>query len=85
MKIVRSSPGFNQQHLCAHCIAAAEDNNLLKQYLESYAEFVKTPAGCKRIIPNFTCVSMNDLPHGRKGNNKAPKRKAVKRRKVEEN
>ena len=73
--------------MCSHSIAAAADNNLLKQYLDTYSHFVKTPAGHKRVTPNFTRVSMNGLPRGtagRKGN-KAAKQKAIKSRKVEEN
>ena len=73
--------------MCSHSIAAAADNNLLKQYLDTYSHFVKTPAGHKRVTPNFTRVSMNGLPRGtagRKGN-KAAKQKAIKCRKVEEN
>ena len=80
-------PGFSEQHLCSHCIAAAEDNFLLKQYLEAYSHFAKTPKGRKQVTPNFTRVSMSGLPRGtagRKGNKHA-KHKAVKRRKVEEN
>jgi hypothetical protein len=73
-------PAFNRQHLCAHCIAAAEHNNLLKQYLDAYSKYVQTPAGRKRVIPNYPRLSMNNLPRGiagRKGD-KPPKSKATK-------
>ena len=80
-------PAFLQQHLCSHIIAAAKDNNLLQQYLEYYGKFAKSPKGRFHSTPNYTRLSMNDLPRGtagRKGN-KAPKKKPIKRKRLEEN
>lgn len=63
-------PAFIQRYICSHCVAAAENNGLLQD--------------CKSVTPNFTQLSMVNLPRrtaGRKGG-KAPKKKLVARRKT---
>ena len=73
-------PAFLQRHMCSHTIAAAEDNNMLHEYLECYAKFIKTPKGSHSVTPNLTQLSMSNLPHGSAGRKgaKAPKKKAIK-------
>ena len=77
-------PAFLQRHVCSHVIAAAEDNNMLKEYLECYGKFVRTPKGKCSATPNFTRLSMVNLPRGSAGRKspKAPQKKAVKRKQV---
>ena len=43
-------------------IAAAEDNDQLKEFVDSYAKFAKTCKGKKNVSPNFTKLSMANLP-----------------------
>ena len=65
-------------------IAAAESNGLLFTFLENYRKYAKTPKGSQSVTPNYTRLSMVDLPRrtaGRKGG-KAPKKKSIARRKV---
>ena len=60
-----------QCYICAHSIAAAEDNGQLKDFVDGYAKFAKTCKGQKKVSPNFTGLSMTNLPKhtaGRKGN-----------------
>jgi hypothetical protein len=73
---------FSQRYICSHSVATAEDNGMLKEFLESYAKFSKTPKGSRSIAPNFTRLSMSNLPRGTAGQKgaKAPKKKAVNRR-----
>ena len=74
--------GFKQRYICAHSVAAAEDNRMLKSFIESYAQFSKTPKGHRSTTPNFTRLSMSNLPRrtaGQKGG-KPPKKKAICRR-----
>lgn len=73
---------FLQRYICAHTIAAAESNESLKDFIDSYNKFANTREGRQRISPNFTRLSMTNLPRrvaGRKGN-KPPSKKAVARR-----
>ena len=77
-------PAFVQRYICSHCVAAAESHNLLQNFLENYCKYAKTPKGSRSVTPNFTRLSMVNLPHrtaGRKGG-KAPKKKATARRKT---
>ena len=76
--------GFTQRYICAHCVATAGDNEMLKEFIENYAKFSKTPKGSKSVALNFTRLAMSDLPRGKaeqKGG-KAPKKKAVNRRRT---
>ena len=71
--------GFKQRYICAHTVAAAEDNQMLKNFSESYAQFSKTPKGHRSTTPNFTRLSISNLPHrtaGQKGG-KPLKKKAI--------
>ena len=76
--------GFAQRYICAHSVAAAEDNGMLKNFIENYAKFSKTPKGSSSVAPNFTRLSMSNLPRGIAGHKgeKAAKKKAVSRRKT---
>lgn len=77
-------PSFLQRYICAHSIAAAEDNGQLKEFVDSYVKFAKTRKGQQNVSPNFTRLSMTNLPKhtaGRKGN-KPPAKKAIARRKT---
>ena len=69
--------GFKQRYICAHTVAAAEDNRVLKSFIESYAQFSKTPKGYRSTTPNFTILSMSNLPRRRAGQKggKPPKKK----------
>ena len=62
----------------------SEDNKQLKMYLEHFGKFVKTPKGNSRASPNFSRLSMSGLPRGSAGRKgaKAPRKKAIKRRKI---
>ena len=77
-------PGFSQRYICTHTISAAEHNNVLRQYLTCFGEFTKTPKGSRQVAPNFTRLSMSGLPRGTSGRKggKAPRKTAVKRRKI---
>ena len=49
-------PNFLQRYICSHCIAAAENNGLLEEFVKSYGVYAKTPKGKKalhRIIRGF--------------------------------
>ena len=75
-------PAFKQRRICSHCVATAEDNNMLKEFLDNYAKYSATPKGQQSVKPNFTRLSMTSLPShgaGRKGD-KPPKKKAISRR-----
>ena len=79
-----SCPAFRQRYICSHTIATAESNGLLLSFLENYCKYAKTPKGSRSVTPNYTQLSMVNLPRrtaGRKGG-KAPKKKAISRRKV---
>ena len=72
-------PAFLQRHICSHYVAAAESNGLLKDFIQKYGKYVKTPKGCQNVTPNFTRLSMVNLPRrtaGRKGG-KAPVKKSI--------
>lgn len=67
---------FKQRYICSHSVAAAEDNKMLMNFIE---KFSKTPKGDRSATPNFTRLSMSNLPRctaGQKGG-KPPKKKAV--------
>ena len=69
--------------MCSHTIATAESDGLLLAFLENYLKYAKTLKGNRSVTPNYTQLSMVDLPRrtaGRKGG-KAPK-KPISRRKV---
>ena len=75
-------PNFHQRFICSHCVATAESNGALRDFLESYGKFAKTHKGQQSISPNFTRLSMINLPHrtaGRKGK-KPPAKKSIARR-----
>ena len=77
-------PNFVQRCICSHCVAAAENNNLLEAFVKNYGVYAKTPKGQKAITPNFTRLSMSSLTRqtaGRKGG-KAPPKKAIARRRT---
>ena len=61
---------FKQRYICAHSVAAAEDNKMLIEFIEKYALFSKTSKGSHLVAPNFTRLSMSSLPRrtaGQKG------------------
>ena len=75
---------FKQRYICSHTVAAAEDNKMLVNFIDKYALFSKTAKGHQRTTPNFTRLSMSNLPRrtaGQKGG-KPPKKKAICRRKT---
>ena len=75
---------FSQRYICAHTIAAAEDNNMLLQFLENYGKFSHTPKGKQRTTPNLTKLSMSGINQsgvGRKGG-KAPRKRPQTRRRI---
>ena len=79
-----SCPAFLQRYICCHTVVAAESNGQLHSFLKSYSKYVKTPKGNGSVTPNYTQLSMVNLPRrtaGRKGG-KAPKKKPITRRKV---
>ena len=57
--------------ICSHSIAAAESNGLLKPFVKSYGAYVKTPKGCKSVTPNYTRLSMENLPRQTVGEREA--------------
>ena len=63
---------FKSLGICSHCVAVAQSNNLLTEFLEHFQKLKKKP--------NFTAVSLHGVPAGcgKKGNT-APR----KRRKLE--
>lgn len=75
-------PNFHHHFICSHCVAAAESNGALRSFIESYARFAKTRKGQQSISPNFTRLSMTNLPQraaGRKGK-RPPAKKSIARR-----
>ena len=56
-------PNFRHHFICSHCVAAAERNGGLSCFLESYGRIAKTRKGQQSISPNFTRLSMTNLPH----------------------
>ena len=38
-------PSFAQHYICAHVVAAAEHNGMLKGFMDSYGKFAKTTKG----------------------------------------
>jgi len=77
-------PSLAQRYMCEHVVAAAENNGMLKEFIESYGKFAKTSKGQKSISPNFTRLSMVNLPKntaGRKGN-KPPAKRPISCRKT---
>ena len=77
-------PNFVQCCICSHCVAAAENNNMLEAFVKNYGLYAKTPRGQKAITPNFTRLSMSSLTRqtaGQKGG-KAPPEKAIARQKT---
>ena len=48
--------------ICADTIAAAESNELLKEFVDSCNKFVKSCKGQQSISPYFTRLSMSNLP-----------------------
>ena len=82
-KCDNNCPAFLQSHICSHSIAAAESNGLLKDFLKNDSKYAKTPKGSEMVAPNFTRMSMVNLPRrtaGCKGG-KAPVKKAIARKK----
>ena len=70
-------PNFHHHFICSHCVAAAESNGALRSFVESYGRFAKTRKGQQSISPNFTRLSMTNLPQraaGRKGKKMPPKK-----------
>lgn len=79
-----SCPAFLQRYICSHCVAAAEQNEMLQNFLENYSKYAKSPKGRQSVAPNFTRLSMTNLPSrtaGRKGG-KMAKKKFIARRKT---
>ena len=54
-------PNFLQHYIFAHTIAAAEYDQLLKEFIISYCKFVKTRKGQQNTSSNFTSLSMTNL------------------------
>ena len=69
-----SCPAFLQRCTCSHTIAAAESNGFLLSFLENYYKYAKTPKGSRSVTPNYTQLSMVNLPRCTVGRNggKAP-------------
>ena len=40
-------PNFTQCYICLHCVAAAENNGSLENFVKNYGAFAKTPKGQK--------------------------------------
>jgi len=55
-------PNFHQCFICSHCVAAAESNGGLRDFIKSYGRFAKTRKGQQSISPNFTRLSITNLP-----------------------
>ena len=54
---------FKQRYICSPAVAAAEDNGMLMDFIETYTLFSKTPKGHHHsATPNFTRLSMSNLP-----------------------
>ena len=46
-------PAFKQRQICSHCIATAEDNKELVEFLKSYYNYSSTPKGQLKTTPNL--------------------------------